>query len=283
MSSTLQLYVNPQEYGLDETKATTISEAFKPKELELEGYTNLYTSIINSEITPELTKDAAELKKKLVKVRTSTADIHKAEKAFYFAGGKFVDAKKNKITTAVEEMEAKLLAIANYYENIEKERIAKLQAERLEAISPYLEEAASRDWASMEQDVFDSYLATTKKKWEVWQAELEKQRKEEEEAKKAQEELLKAQQAEIEKQRAENEKLRKAAQEAQAKIDALAAEEKKKQQEAAKLAKASVNEQLTAWVDSFTLPTTQVSNDTQKDIVAKFEAFKKWAKEQINK
>jgi molecular chaperone GrpE (heat shock protein) len=283
MNHKLQLYVNPNEYGVEETKAKSIIEAFKPHEDTLQNYLNLYYPIINSEITPELTKEAKDLKKKVTSLGTEITNVHKSEKAEYLNKGRFVDAKKNMLFDTVTEMKTKLVSITEHYENLEKEKIAKLQSERLEAISPFLEDASLRDWASMEQDVFDSYLATTKKKWEVWQAELEKQRKEEEEAKKAQEELVKKQQAEIEKQRVENEKLRKATQEAQAKIDAIAAEEKRKQEEAKKLAKASVNEQLTAWVDSFTLPTTQVSNNTQKDIVAKFEAFKKWAKEQINK
>lgn len=46
--------------------------------------------------------------------------------------------------------------------------------------------------------------------------------------------------------------------------------------------KAPVKEQLTIWVNSFELPEYNVKNELQAEIVAKFEAFKKWSKTQID-
>jgi len=50
-----------------------------------------------------------------------------------------------------------------------------------------------------------------------------------------------------------------------------------------KAAKAPVKIKLTKWVESFELPTTDVDNETTKDIDAKFESFKTWAKSLIEK
>jgi colicin import membrane protein len=52
--------------------------------------------------------------------------------------------------------------------------------------------------------------------------------------------------------------------------------------EANKLAKAPVKKQLSVWVDSFELPNTEVNNEISKEIIANFEAFKKWSLTQIN-
>lgn len=63
-------------------------------------------------------------------------------------------------------------------------------------------------------------------------------------------------------------------------------EQKEKEQakkEADKLAKAPVKNQLTAWVNSFELPSTSVDNELSKSIIAKFEAYKNWAKSEIEK
>jgi hypothetical protein len=95
----------------------------------------------------------------------------------------------------------------------------------------------------------------------------------------------KAAQAKLEAEQAE---ARRLAAELQAKKDVeikaeqerIAAEEKARK-EAEKLAKAPTKKQLSLWVDSFQLPQTNVENDLVKEITAKHEAFKNWAKSQI--
>lgn len=58
-------------------------------------------------------------------------------------------------------------------------------------------------------------------------------------------------------------------------------EEEKARKEAAKLAKAPIKKQLKVWVDSFEISDCPVENETRDIIISKFEAFKNWAKKEI--
>lgn len=120
-------------------------------------------------------------------------------------------------------------------------------------------------------------------------AEAEKREKEIEAERKKQAEILAKQQAEAEaKLKAEQEakvkietelRLKKEA-EAKAEADRLAEIERQKK-EADKLAKAPIKKQLSVWVDSFLIPELNIDNEKKTLITEKFEAFKKWAKAEI--
>lgn len=171
--------VDPKEFGLDENKAAQIEQAFAAVNSEREALTAMYAEIIVKEITPELIKEAGELRKKLVKVRTGTDRVHKSEKAFSLAYGRFVDAWKNKSNTPVELMEEKLSEIENYYINLEKKRIAQLQLDRIEAVKPYgVENAEQLNLGVMSDEVWHSFLTGTRTNHE---AKIEAARKAEQE------------------------------------------------------------------------------------------------------
>jgi hypothetical protein len=154
--------VKASDYGLEETKVKGIEEAFAPKIAEREELNKFYIGIIKEELTPELSKKAGDLRRKLVKVRTGISDIHKTQKSFFLASGKFVDAWKNKETAPVIQMEEKLSEIEKYAENLEKERLEELQEKRIELIKDYIEDAEERDFSSMENDVWEAYFETKK-------------------------------------------------------------------------------------------------------------------------
>ena len=158
--------VEYKKYDLDAEKASTIESSFAPKIEERRGFEKVYREIINKEISKELASEASDLRKKLVKVRTGIARIHKTEKQYFFQAGKFVDALKNKLTEPVVQMEEKLSEIENYYENLEKERLQKLQNERVEALTPYVEDAQERDLSSMDDDVWNAYFNAKKQAYE---------------------------------------------------------------------------------------------------------------------
>lgn len=116
-------------------------------------------------------------------------------------------------------------------------------------------------------------------------------------AKKLAEEQAKAK-AEADKLRAENESKLKAEQEAKAKLEAelkakrdaeIKAEqerqkaESKAKAEADKLAKAPIKKQMMIWVDGFEIKAFESDNATAKEIIAKFNSFKNWAKSEIEK
>lgn len=347
--------VDPQEFGIDTNKGLTISQSFAPKIVERDGYVAVYEQLITKELTKEVCKEASDLRKKLVKVRTGIADIHKTEKAFYLASGKYIDALKNKLTLPVEQMEAKLTEIEDYFENLEKERIKNLNDSRIALVLPYVDDATNLKLSDMEEDVFAAYLLTKKNAYEAKvadakrieeeriaaieaeKAEQERIRKENEalkaEAGRKAKELEEERRIAAEKQKAiedaakaEADRLAKIAAEEKAKQDAIIAQQKAKadrlakelqaqkdaaaeaerkrlaaeeaerkrieaeqlaaKKEAENLAKAPIKKQLTVWVDGFTfeqLPKTLADNDAAKSIMQKFEAFKNWAKLEIEK
>lgn len=156
------LVVNPEEFGLEKENVLKIEEAFTPKIVEREALAKIYADVITKEINQNTVIEAAELRRKLVKVRTGIADIHKTQKAFFLASGRFVDAWKNKETEPVTQMEEKLMEIEKYYENQEKERLEKIQKARAEELSQYVSDAHERDLSGMADDVWDAYLSAKK-------------------------------------------------------------------------------------------------------------------------
>lgn len=162
--------IDPKEFGLEEKNVKTIQEAFGPKIAEREELNKIYTELIKGELDMALCVKARELRLKLVKVRTGIAEIHKTQKAFFLASGKYVDSWKNKETEPVSQMEEKLSEIEMHFENIEREEKEALQAERITAVLPYLSEDAKledlEDYTGMSDDVWDAYLSTKKKNFE---------------------------------------------------------------------------------------------------------------------
>jgi len=158
--------VDPKEFGLEVAQVATIEQAFLPKIQEREALVAIYEQLMKSELTPELAKQAKEVRLKLVKVRTGIADIHKTQKAFFLSAGRFVDAWKNKETLPVEQMEAKCFEIEDYFPRLERERIAKLEIERAEIVKQYTDFPAT-DLGSMADEVFNSYLTGCKVAYEA--------------------------------------------------------------------------------------------------------------------
>jgi hypothetical protein len=131
-------------------------------------------------------------------------------------------------------------------------------------------------------------------------AEAEKREKEIESERKANEQKLAEERAkakaEADRIEAENKAKLKAEQEAKAKLEAelkakkdaeIKAENERKQSElkakaeAEKNAKAPIKKQLSIWVDGFSIAEINVENEKKTLIKEKFEAFKKWAKNEI--
>lgn len=203
--------IDPKEYGIEDTKAADIQSQFKPmldKMVELESD---YNEVLNLPVEEkETAKKARELRLKYMKIRTATLDIHKKQKAFYLAGGRFVDGWMNAQKFASLGKEEKLEEIEKYAENLEKERLAKLQAEREAALVPYeVENIETLSLAKMADNVWENFLAGSKANYEA-------KKKAEQEAKEAEDKRRKEEEAEREKVRLENERLKKEAEELKA-------------------------------------------------------------------
>lgn len=130
--------VDPKQFGLEESKAEQIAGQFAPmlaKMVELEAEFN---EVINLPIEDKATTvRAKELRLKYVNVRTGTAEIHKEQKAFYLAGGRFVDGWKNAQIFASEGIEKKLEGIEKHAEINERERIEAIRNERIALLAPF--------------------------------------------------------------------------------------------------------------------------------------------------
>ena len=239
--------IDASEYGLEETKAQQIEAQFKPMLEKMSELEKEYNEVIKLEVSGETCAKAKELRLKYVKVRTGTAEIHKNQKAFYLAGGRFVDGWKNAQKFASEGIEDKLMAIEKHYENLEKEKAAKLQTERVEKLTKYDVEVIPENLGIMPIEVWDNYLSGTKLNYENRIA-AEKKAEEDRIARE------KAEADERERIRLENEKLKKEAEkrEAQAKkleVERKAAEElrianEKKAEAARKLEEEKKNKEI---------------------------------------
>jgi hypothetical protein len=153
-------------------------------------------------------------------------------------------------------------------ERLENERITKLHNERKEIAYPYF-----AYWSDFEKELnfgkvsetdFNNFIKRIKTAKKQDDNLKEKQRLENDRLK---EKLKEIKDAEI---KAEKERIEK---ELQAKKDAE------------KIAKAPIKKQLSIWVDSFSIQTPNeelLNNDKVLLIKQKFEAFKKWAKNEIN-
>lgn len=327
--------IKPDLFGLELTKAQEMTTGLSTTLAEREILKNVYVDVIELPITTETLSVFKELRLKIVKNRTQGIEKwHKTNKAFYLAGGRFVDAVKNKEIVVNEEMESKLLAAEKFFENQEKEKSRLLNLERIEKIRPYVEDADNMNFSEFDDQSFDDFVLGKKTRFENEKkereaealrienerlAEIKRQKlielenaklkaeaeikekqlqKERAEAKAKQDAIeLKAKQ---EREKAEAE--RKIESDKQAKIQAEKDAEIKKlndekikienerllkeqmdKLEFDKLAKAPIKKQLNVWVDLFILPECGVDNNVSKEIIIKFESFKKWAKSEIDK
>lgn len=195
--------IDPKEFGIEDTKAADIQAQFQPmldKMVELE---NDYNEVLALPVEEkETAKKARELRLKYMKIRTATLDIHKKQKAFYLAGGRFVDGWMNAQKFASLGKEEKLEEIEKYAENLEKQRLAELQQSRMEQLAPYeVENLDSLNLSGMADNVWENFLAGTITNYEA-------KKKAEQEAREAEEKRLAEEAAERERVRLENERLK---------------------------------------------------------------------------
>lgn len=128
------IVVDHTQYGLEEKQAKLVEAVFVPMIEKMTELETSYNEIVALPIEPTTIALARELRLKYVKARTGAEKIHKEAKAFYLAGGRFVDGWKNALTFAAGTKEEKLEAIEKHFENIEKQRRAELKQKRTEIL-----------------------------------------------------------------------------------------------------------------------------------------------------
>ena len=171
--------IKAETYGLEKEKAAELTVGLQIVKKERNLLIAEFEIVSALEITEENLPKFKELRLKIVKNRTQGINKwHKANKEFFLIGGKFVDAIKHKESHINEEMEAKLAGAEQHFKNIEIMRLQELQKERVALLLPYSEFAAEMDLSSMQEDVFDSYLATKKQNLITAQAAAKKMEEE---------------------------------------------------------------------------------------------------------
>lgn len=170
--------INAKDYGLEESKAKEISDMFQPMLKSMVELEKEYNGLIKNPVTKELCLEAKTLRLKFVKIRTGTAEIHRKLKAFYLLGGRFVDGWKNAQLMASDGIESKLMSIEKHFENLETERITKLQEKRAKELEKYEVDFVPDNLGEMQNEVWGNYLSGVKLNY---QAKIDAEKKAEEE------------------------------------------------------------------------------------------------------
>jgi colicin import membrane protein len=200
MSTELEL--SAKTFGLEVEQVKEITNGLETIKSERIALIDTYEDVIGLEITEDNLKTFKDLRLLIRDNRTKgLKNWHKTNKAYFLAGGNFVQAIYNKEVLINESMEEKLLGAEKHFENLEKERLENLQFERLNKINPYVEDGYLVDYSIMEEEFFNDYFDLKKAKFDK----AEKERIEEAEKLRVEAEKEKERQAEIE---AENAKLK---------------------------------------------------------------------------
>lgn len=317
----------------DLTKAERIASGYAPFMIEAQEHANILKKLVKGNV--EDVEKAKRIRLDIGKLCSRKDDQKKKDKELILVETRFIDALSNTVEGFARLTQQGAKDIEDHFENIEKERLAALQIERVDMIRLYVEDAENMSLSTMEDEVFEAYLATKKKQYEdrLEAEKLAEQQRIEAEKKAEAERVAEAKRLadEAEKNRIENERLKaeaearekaielerqenakklaeqqrlanieaakieaerkkeaearekleaelQAKKEAEIKAEILEDERKEAaKKEAIKAAKAPVKTKMNVWVNSFNIPTIDIDNESSKEIIAKFESFKKWA------
>lgn len=171
--------VEPKDFGIEKKQANELTKNLDLIIKEREVLIDAYEDVVSLEITEDNLKIFRELRLQIRDNRTKGIEKwHKENKAYFLQGGKFIDAIKRKEVEVNSRMEEKLLNAEKHFENLEKERLEKLNTERREKLSKYLEDVEHLDLSTMDEDVWNAYYQTKKKSY-YDRIEAEKKAKEE--------------------------------------------------------------------------------------------------------
>lgn len=201
--------VKAEEFGFQEQKSIEIQKGLDVPRAERELLIEEFKTVSVLEITEENQPKFKELRLKLVKNRTQGfVKWHTTGKQVSLRLGQLYDAIKNSEVQINQAMECKLLEAEKHFENLEKERLVKIQNERVALLVDFLPDANERDLSSMDQDVWESFLSTKKEAHlkdveekriaeEKRQQEIQAEKEEQERLRKQNELLLKEKKDEI--------------------------------------------------------------------------------------
>jgi hypothetical protein len=158
--------INADQFGIQESKAKELEMVFTPfieilKQIEVKR-----DSLLNNDITNELCIQAHNIRMEAVKFRTGIEKVHKQAKEDTLKTGRAIDGWKNLLLNASAPIESDTANIEKHFENLEAERIAKLQSERAALIIQYSPESAQLDLGRMTDQIWNNFFNGTKTNYE---------------------------------------------------------------------------------------------------------------------
>ena len=155
----------PSDYGLEETQATEITVGLSTIKKEREALIESFENVIQEEISEDNIPMFKALRIQIRDNRTKgILPWHKANKAYFYSGGKFVDEIKNREIQINERMEAALMSCEKHFEIQEENRLKELQSEREGLIAEFLFEGEEhREYAKMDDELWKAIFESKKK------------------------------------------------------------------------------------------------------------------------
>jgi hypothetical protein len=133
--------VNPQEFGIEESKATELVGNLPQIQSERNVLEHQYNEILKMDIeNPETSKVAREIRLKIRDNRTKGLQVwHKTTKDVFLRAGQYLDAIKRREEAVNERMESTLEEIEMHAINKERERLEILKESRILELQPFSE------------------------------------------------------------------------------------------------------------------------------------------------
>ncbi len=159
------LKIDSKEFNLSQERISDLIEPFIP-------FADKYLKFIPQieelkkieSITPEIVAKAKRLRLDIRPIRTEADKVKDTEKKMYLQVWNAIQKSFNIIKDVVSEQEEALEKIENHFINLEKERVAKLQIERIEILKPFeVENLENLKLWEMDEIVFNNFLEWAKK------------------------------------------------------------------------------------------------------------------------
>ena len=112
-----------------------VEEAFLPLILRMNELDKEFAEVIKMEDGKEAVKAPTELASKYKKLRTDTGKEHTKQKAYYLAGGRYVDKWKNQQLVLSESKECELNEKKMFFINQEKAKLQVIKDARIEVLN----------------------------------------------------------------------------------------------------------------------------------------------------
>lgn len=137
--------------------------------------------VVKSEMEVDKIAQARECRLFVKKIRTTANNKRRDLKEDSLKYSKAVQEAYNLIEEKIKPIEEHLMEQEKFAEIQKAKRIERLQKERVEMLSKYVEDASERNLGEMDEDVWTPYFFSKKEAWEKEQDRLKKEEKEREE------------------------------------------------------------------------------------------------------